>query len=969
MAHSAPYLAAAWLSWFVVTSWMSQIHAVSTMDGGSYLYAAADSSPVLEHGRAGHDFAKSAAPKVVEFYDPKCGACQAFRSSYIEVAKKVQGSKPGVEFYGVSCEVHQALCDSYRGPGVPRIYAFPGSGTGPDDGVEVSKGAGTVHFLSARLIKALQTKEEVAADVEKLGSAESPKRRLDEDEDEAPDSGGEEEEEEEDGPEEGGSDASYDPDEEEESVAKPLEDSDVSGDREGTEDLSEGGDDGDDDEEEEKESEDEPLPAMKKDRHGRGPLAQQAPRGKAAKENQRIARDDQKLARDRNPDDGARQVGRPARDSKQEAQLRRKDETPEYIKQRKDEAMLRRRDRDEEVERRRDGQRKEDAAHRKDVEEEEKRKREIEEKHKQSDAYRNTMRHFEAIDREEGTPKGHHYNEYVEERDRKFQEEGKRVPIDRAAAQPVGDRDAQAGAPGPGGRQPANMEERSQQWVEERAKQKQKEALAKMQEARSGPVPIAPLPPVGATYKIGDNNFRPLPPKDSIQVPPRPPRHNLPVGGGANVPNPFNNDPVRAAKFQEYIARRKEILERREKMKHPIKTILGKGPKGAENMGAVHQKKALQNNLKAQYKGPDLRPKAQHHKVGEKVLKRIPIVKRAFKRSKAEETMNDAALSFTRGLLMGVYKTNAPLDYRKKAALLDWFDLLRVSLPPEIGLHELIDTLKYNIDSISERRENLVAVLEKHPIPDPMWSDSCVKGRGGGGFFCGFWKLLHVMSVGFAEQAGGLSLREYQSPNIRTFSPKEAGDVVREYIAHFFNCKKCSDRFLAQYDDCSFERCNRLTDATEDAPAESWREFPLWIWELHNDISRNKANAFADLRKKEGRRAEARKWERDLGVIFPSMHQCPRCVTSSGTWDLHNVYDYLEDDYWTFGHKMDPKLDKLLDYHDVDVRQTTSHGLGAYVLITLILLLAFVAKRHKKVEVYARNVKFGFGGGSKYRDS
>ena len=89
------------------------------------------------------------------------------------------------------------------------------------------------------------------------------------------------------------------------------------------------------------------------------------------------------------------------------------------------------------------------------------------------------------------------------------------------------------------------------------------------------------------------------------------------------------------------------------------------------------------------------------------------------------------------------------------------------------------------------------------------------------------------MSVGFAEQAGGLTLRE-SSPSIRVFSPKEAADTIREYMALFFNCEKCTKRFVAQYDDCSFQRCHRLIDETVDAPVEAWFEFPLWLWLVHN---------------------------------------------------------------------------------------------------------------------------------------
>lgn len=166
------------------------------------------------------------------------------------------------------------------------------------------------------------------------------------------------------------------------------------------------------------------------------------------------------------------------------------------------------------------------------------------------------------------------------------------------------------------------------------------------------------------------------------------------------VPHPFNQDPVRAKKFQEYVARRKEALEKKNKMKHPIKSITKKKEeqpeegeeKKGQDMTFVHKKVSPMSNYKAQHKGtkagvrpPDLRPEAQHKTVGEKVLKKIPIVKQFVKRSKGEETLNDAALSFTRGLLMGVFKSNEALDYKRKAALLDWLDLLRVSLPPEIG--------------------------------------------------------------------------------------------------------------------------------------------------------------------------------------------------------------------------------------------------------------------------------------------
>lgn len=153
------------------------------------------------------------------------------------------------------------------------------------------------------------------------------------------------------------------------------------------------------------------------------------------------------------------------------------------------------------------------------------------------------------------------------------------------------------------------------------------------------------------------------------------------------------------------------------------------------------------------------------------------------------------------------------------------------------------------------------------------------------------------MSVGVAEHAGGLAYRE-SSPSMRVFSAKEAGDVVREYMALFFNCEKCSKRFLSQYDDCSFQRCHRLSDETASAPAESWQEFPLWLWQVHNDVSRSKSNRAYDFHEKAGRKALAQQWEKDMSVVYPHIDQCLKCVNSDGTWDLNQVYNHLEIEYW-----------------------------------------------------------------------
>eukprot|EP00986_Skeletonema_menzelii_P018788 scaffold26714_cov160-Skeletonema_menzelii.AAC.5 len=135
----------------------------------SYLYPPQEAYPfVIDYNPNDNDFQKSNSPKVIEFYDPKCGACQAFKYNYIEVAKKIKEDKPTVQFYGVSCEVYKSLCDEFGAKRFPTILVFPQSNNdgsiNKDDGIVVPKGTGTIYFVSARLMKALRTKEEIERD-------------------------------------------------------------------------------------------------------------------------------------------------------------------------------------------------------------------------------------------------------------------------------------------------------------------------------------------------------------------------------------------------------------------------------------------------------------------------------------------------------------------------------------------------------------------------------------------------------------------------------------------------------------------------------------------------------------------------------------------------------------------------------------------------------------------------------------
>lgn len=333
---------------------------------------------------------------------------------------------------------------------------------------------------------------------------------------------------------------------------------------------------------------------------------------------------------------------------------------------------------------------------------------------------------------------------------------------------------------------------------------------------------------------------------------------------------------------------------------------------------------------------------------------KVPIVKRIFKMTEEEQLILDASLSFMAGLKYGVFMTNDSLTAKEKGALKGWLDLMSVSLPPEWGLHSLIDELNENIESISQSQDNLLKILRKHPLPRRIWSPSCMRRDSPQGFSCGMWKLLHTSTVGIAEQRGGLNLVRSGAvdPGTSIFSPADAADTIREYLAHFFGCIECRNHFIAQYDACSFRRCDRLTDNAGMATAEDWKQLALWLWEVHNDVSVQVGHerierAMENIKTTRFRMAKLKR-EDEIKHLFPSIEQCFQCFDEDGSFDEDNVFEYLEQLYWS---APDVMADKLLQYHGEE-----GPGSGFFLFFVIIVFAAFYIMRGRKVDGFQRTV-------------
>ena len=289
-----------------------------------------------------------------------------------------------------------------------------------------------------------------------------------------------------------------------------------------------------------------------------------------------------------------------------------------------------------------------------------------------------------------------------------------------------------------------------------------------------------------------------------------------------------------------------------------------------------------------------------------RLSERIPMVQRFVRMSTEETLILDASMSFLEGLRIGVFKSMEPLSPAKKAALHDWLGLLRIALPSEWALHDTITDLLDNFDLISGNPKGLTLILERHRFPRKKWSKECT--ASGNSWTCGFWKLLHIMTVGVAEHRGGVDLVTNGSvpKGTKTFSPLEAADTLRKYMEFFFLCSECSANFINHYDNCeNNRRCDRLVVEASSASDADWKELANWLWEAHNEINVRILNEKADdVRKKARlfRKVEAgpgsASMADEIQVLWPTIDGCIACFNADGSYNEGKIFQHLEQIYW-----------------------------------------------------------------------
>lgn len=225
----------------------------------------------------------------------------------------------------------------------------------------------------------------------------------------------------------------------------------------------------------------------------------------------------------------------------------------------------------------------------------------------------------------------------------------------------------------------------------------------------------------------------------------------------------------------------------------------------------------------------------------------------------------------------------APLTDRVRTALRDWLTVLSKTLPPSwTTMHSLVKELLDNFAYVAKNANYLTAVLDEFPPDRAEWTLACSQqhGKVGAGYTCGLWETFHVVTIGVIRHNTLVA-----SSDKERLATAKVARTIRTYVDHFFLSEFGRPEFLASFDSCEHDRCDKLMESP-GAEAD-WVHLPLWMFLFHNDVSVRLAKERATLENRELAPQE------EIAAQWPSRTECPRCRLKHGKWDASMIYKYL----------------------------------------------------------------------------
>lgn len=256
-----------------------------------------------------------------------------------------------------------------------------------------------------------------------------------------------------------------------------------------------------------------------------------------------------------------------------------------------------------------------------------------------------------------------------------------------------------------------------------------------------------------------------------------------------------------------------------------------------------------------------------------------------------QEMFSDAYLSFYITMKNSVFLQSGMLPKDRQDVLKSFLVLLQETLPPW-RLHFLLEKLVKDFQRIVFHENVWIKTLELYPPATTEWSPACSQHKNG--YTCGLWTLFHILTVGVAEHNVNVVDRE----ELLSFIATEGVAVkLKDFIVMFFQCSDCTVHFTQEYDNCGFDRCERLSNQKGGNLSE-WSQLPLWLLDMHNSVNvRLQKEQF----EREGKSKEPT-IEEVQSVMWPPRNECPGCWKNlAGASSQYNdlmMYKYLRLTYW-----------------------------------------------------------------------
>lgn len=264
----------------------------------------------------------------------------------------------------------------------------------------------------------------------------------------------------------------------------------------------------------------------------------------------------------------------------------------------------------------------------------------------------------------------------------------------------------------------------------------------------------------------------------------------------------------------------------------------------------------------------------------------------------SDQVFHDATASFLETLTSSLYgiALGGTLPQNTSRELSEFIDLIRWAYPPESKLHNLAEDIMLDFENSITSEVALRKVISRHVNleHDTNWCFRCSGADAIGGYECGLWSLLHILSIGVAERHTSVVGADER------VSVMYAGHVMRTFIDKFYaGCSACRNLWIRLYDDS----INTVPEGGGDI--DDWRHLAIWIWEIHNEITvRRDQSAGKGYKGLELRMAPSIS-------LWPSKTECPKCWQSLNddtgvamnmdSYDSNEVYEQLKKTYWPAG--------------------------------------------------------------------